>query len=148
MEVLDVGHKPNKAVATDADVHAFLATLDNEQRHRDAHLLVELMQDVTGKPPVLWGTFMVGFGSRRYRYESGREGDTVAVGFAPRKAHSALHLTVPIADYVDLLDRLGEHRVGIEHQVGIFCVFLKHVDEADEQALRAIVDLSYRKATG
>ena len=48
-----------------------------------AATLLELFQRVTGEEPVLWGS-IVGFGHYHYRYASGREGDTAAVGFGPR----------------------------------------------------------------
>jgi hypothetical protein len=65
----------SKTIPTGGDVHAFIAAVADEQRRRDAQLLDELFAKVTGEPPVLWGTAIVGFGSRHYRYESGREGD-------------------------------------------------------------------------
>lgn len=132
---------PNKTTANDGDVGTFLSTIADEGRRRDAHLLVDLMRDVTGQPPVLWGASIIGFGSRHYRYASGREGDTAAVGFSPRKARSVLYLTGELGQYEDLLARLGPHTTGKG------CLYLKRVDEADQRALREIVDLSYRAAT-
>ena len=64
----------NKTIATDGDVGAFLDAVADEQRRRDARLLLDLMREVTGQPAVLWGTSIIGFGSRHYRYRSGREG--------------------------------------------------------------------------
>ena len=69
----------NKTVATDGDVSAFLAAVADERRRRDAHTLTQLMAEVTGEAPVLWGTAIVGFGERHYRYPSGREGSIAAV---------------------------------------------------------------------
>ncbi len=50
-------------VPTDGDVGAFLAAVPDDVRRRDAHTLVELLQRVTGQPPVMWETSIVGFGS-------------------------------------------------------------------------------------
>jgi Domain of unknown function (DU1801) len=130
----------NKTTATDGDPGAFLGTIADEQRRKDAHLLVDLMREVTGQPPVLWGRSIIGFGSRHYRYDSGHEGDTAAVGFAPRKAQSVLYLTGDLGGYEELLARLGPHTTGKG------CLYLKRVDQADQQALRDIVDRSYRAA--
>jgi hypothetical protein len=132
----------NKTVATDGDVGAFLDGVADEQRRRDARLLVDVMREVTGQPAVLWGRAIIGFGSRHYRYASGREGDTVAVGFSPRKAQTVLYLTGALAEYGDLLARLGEHKTGGG------CLYLKRVDRADAAALRDIIARSYRAATG
>lgn len=132
----------NKTTATDGDVGAFVDAVADEQRRRDAQLLLSLMREVTGQPAVMWGTSIVGFGSRHYRYPSGREGDTLAVGFSPRKAQMVLYLTGVLDEYEDLLARLGRH------QTGKGCLYLKRVDQADAAALRDIVARSYRAATG
>lgn len=128
----------NKTTATDGDVDAFITTIADEQRRSDARLLVDLMKEVTGQPPVLWGTAIIGFGSQHYRYPSGREGDTVAVGFSPRKAQTVLYLNGGMDLYEDLLAQLGQHTTGKG------CLYLKRVDQADQLALRAIVDRAYR----
>jgi hypothetical protein len=131
----------NKTIATDGDVDAFVDSVADEQRRTDARLLVDLMRDVTGQAAVLWGTSIIGFGSLHYRYASGREGDTVAVGFSPRKAETVLYLTGGLDEYQDLLLQLGKHKVGKS------CLYVKRVDQADAKALREIIARSYRMAT-
>src|SRR5262249_29613891 len=112
-----------------------------EQRRSDAKLLVELMREVTGQPAVMWGSSIIGFGSRHYRYASGREGDTVAVGFSPRKAQTAVYVTGALEEYDDLLARLGPH------ETAKGCLYLKRVDLADTGALRDIIARSYQAAS-
>lgn len=94
------------------------------------------MGEVTGQPLVMWGTSIIGFGSRHYRYASGREGDTAAVGFSPRKAQTVLYVTGGLELYEGLLSLLGPH------QTGKGCLYLKRVDQAGSQTLRDIVDRS------
>jgi hypothetical protein len=137
-----VADRSNKTTATDGDVGAFLDAIADEQRRGDARLLVDLMREVTGQPPVMWGTSIIGFGARHYRYSSGWEGDTAAVGFSPRKAQTVLYLTGGMDEYEDLLARLGQH------QTGKGCLYLKRVNQTNTQALRDIVARSYRTATG
>lgn len=132
----------NKTTATDGDVGAFLDSVVDEQRRSDGRLLLGLMKETTGEPAVMWGPSIVGFGTRHYRYPSGREGDTAAVGFSPRKAYTVLYLTGGMEDYEDLLAGLGPHRTGKG------CLYLKRVDHADAAALRDIVARSYRTAIG
>jgi hypothetical protein len=119
------------------DVPSFLDAIPDERRRAEARRLADLMAEVTGESPVLWGTSIVGFGSRHYKYESGREGDTMAVGFAPRKAQSVLYLTGQMDDYADLLARLGPHTTGKG------CLYLKRLDQADAAVLREIIARSY-----
>lgn len=75
----------------------------DERRRADAEALVELLSAATGLAPALWGSSISGFGSCHHRYESGREGDTVAVGLAARKDALVLYLTGEPTDYADLL---------------------------------------------
>jgi hypothetical protein len=130
----------NKTKATDADVQTFLRTVTDEQRRRDAGLLIDLMSEVTGLPAVLWGTSIIGFGSRHYRYESGREGDMPVASFAPRAGQTVLYLSGGLDRYEDLLPRLGPCRTGKG------CLYLKRVDATDTDVLRAIVARSYEWA--
>ncbi|MBK9724055.1 MAG: DUF1801 domain-containing protein [Candidatus Lutibacillus vidarii] len=97
---------------TTVPVADFLARVPNPVRRSDAEVLVGLMQEITGQPPVMWGPSIIGFGHLRYRYESGREGSTPGVAFSPRSNQLVLYvLTQPAADDV-LLDRLGKHTTG------------------------------------
>lgn len=124
-----------------SDVDAFLDGIADERRRADARLLAGLMAEVTGETAVLWGSSIVGFGSRHYKYESGREGDTVAVGFAPRRGQSVLYLTGSLEhDYADLLAALGPHTTGKS------CLYLKRADRVDAGVLREIIARSYRAA--
>ncbi|RLK59416.1 DUF1801 domain-containing protein [Actinokineospora cianjurensis] len=125
---------------TASDIPEFLAAVPDARRRADAELLVALMSEVTGQPAVLWGSSIIGFGSRHYRYDTGREGDTVAVGFSPRKAQTVLYLTGSLEDYADLLAGLGKHTTGKS------CLYLRRVDEVDSAVLRAVVTRSYQAA--
>jgi len=59
---------------TNASVQRFLAGVPGERRREDALRLCAMTQDITGEPPVMWGTSIIGFGTYRYRYASGHEG--------------------------------------------------------------------------
>ena len=128
----------NLTIAGDGDVGAFVDGVADERRRADARQLVALMEAVTGQPAVMWGRAIVGFGSRHYRYESGREGDMPAVSFSPRKAQTVLYLSGGLELYQDLLDRLGPHSTGKS------CLYLKRVGDADDAVLREIVGRSFR----
>ncbi|MFF5228478.1 DUF1801 domain-containing protein [Dactylosporangium sp. NPDC000521] len=128
----------NQTVAGDGDVGEFVEGVADERRRGEARQLVALMAEVTGAPAVLWGRAIIGFGSRHYRYESGREGDIAAVSFSPRKAQTVLYLTGGVDAYQDLLDRLGPHTTGKG------CLYIKRVDAVDDAVLREIVGRSFR----
>jgi Domain of unknown function (DU1801) len=119
-------------------VAEFLASLP-DQRRADAERLCALLREVTGEPPVLWGTSIVGFGSYHYRYASGHEGDSALVGFSPRRQQLVLYLAAEFeARYPDTVARLGPHRTGKG------CLYLKRLDDVDQDALRELIDRSVR----
>jgi hypothetical protein len=127
-------------VPTGGDVTAFVDSIADETRRGEARLLIEVMRDVTGQPPVLWGTSIVGFGQQHLKYASGRELDYFRIGFAPRKAQSVLYLGGGVDHYQDILPRLGKYSTGKG------CLYLKKVADADPAALRELVERSYRWA--
>jgi hypothetical protein len=132
-----------KTVPTSADVDAFLEAVPNEQRRADAHVLLELMRSVTGKPPVMWGPSIVGFGSYHYRYESGRTGDAPLAGFSPRKANLVVYLVGGFEDrYPKLLEQLGPHKSGKS------CLYLKRLADVDLGVLRQLIERSMRVGGG
>ena len=73
------------------DVEAFLAAVANEKHREDCRTVMDIMQKITGEPPVLWGPSIIGFGTYHYVYASGREGDWMIIGLSPRK-QSVTHM--------------------------------------------------------
>ena len=124
-----------------AEVRDFIAKVEPERRRRDAETLLELFSRVTEAEPKLWGT-IVGFGSYHYKYESGREGDTAAVSFAPRKAASTVYLVDGVGAHTEELARLGPHTTGVG------CLYLKDVSAVDLDVLAEIVGSSYGTLSG
>ena len=81
----------NKTTPNDQDVEQFLNSVDDERKRKDSFMILELMKQVTGLEPRMWGSSIVGFGSYHYKYESGREGDMILAGFSPRKQNLTLY---------------------------------------------------------
>jgi len=136
-----VKHSDVTTVPTDADVHAFVAAVENDVRRRDAETLLALMQRVTGQPPVMWGSSIVGFSTYHYVYASGREGDAAAVGFSPRKTSTTLYFADGFDEYADELARLGPHSLGRP------CLYLKDLTKVDLGVLEEMVRRSYAITT-
>ncbi|WP_375597413.1 DUF1801 domain-containing protein [Devosia sp. Naph2] len=125
------------------DVAEFLAQVESDQKRADSHVLVELMSEVTGEPPVLWGT-MVGFGQYHYRYPTGHEGDAFLVGFAPRKAAFSIYLMGTYFPEENerraaLLAKLGKHRMGKA------CLYVNKLSDIDLDVLRKLAEISVTK---
>ena len=129
-----------KTRAGTGDVDEFLAQLDDPAKREDSYRLIDMLREVSGEEPVLWGT-MVGFGKYHYKYASGHEGDAALIGFAPRKAEFSIYLMgtyapEEIARRDALLARLGKHRMGKA------CLYVKRLDDIDLDVLRQLVEIS------
>ncbi|MDE0367100.1 MAG: DUF1801 domain-containing protein [Gammaproteobacteria bacterium] len=117
----------------DGDVDAYLDSVENPRRREDARRVLNLMREVTGERPKMWGSSIVGFGSYHYTYASGREGDWPVVGFAPRKQNLVLYIMPGFARYESLLARLGKHRTGKS------CLYVNKLDDIDPEVLEELV---------
>lgn len=123
----------NKTTATETDVEAHLASIENEALRADCQALATLMVEWTHEKPTMWGPSIVGFGSYHYQYESGREGDACATGFAARKNEMAIYLVAAGADQHALLDQLGRHRMGKS------CLYVRRLSDVDIRVLEKLV---------
>jgi len=133
-----------KTQKTDASVEGFLNAVENERRRADSFALLELMREVTGEEPAMWGTSIVGFGTYRYQYASGREGEWMQVGFSPRKRNLTLYIMPGFDGYRSLLEKLGKYRTGKS------CLYINKLDDVDLPTLRELIRQSvvYVKETG
>ncbi len=123
----------NKTQPTEASVLEFLEQVEPEKKRDDALEILRLMQDVSGYVPTLWGSSIVGFGRYHYRYESGREGDFLRIGFSPRKRNFALYIMDGISNYDDLLSKLGKYKNGKS------CLYINRLADVDKEILRELM---------
>src|SRR5262245_33339400 len=115
----------NKTQPTDASVEAYIAARGNEQQRADSRELIALHEKVTGQPPKMWGPSIVGFGSYRYTYESGRSGEAPLAGFAIRGRELVVYLSCEEDAQKPLLARLGPHKMGKA------CLYFKRLADLD-----------------
>ena len=123
----------NKTQATDQSVDAYLGTVTPERRRADAQRLDHIFREVTGWAPRMWGPSIIGYGRYHYRYDSGREGDFLATGFAPRKANLVIYIMPGYADFDAILARLGKHKLGKS------CLYINKLADVDENVLRELI---------
>lgn len=131
--------KEPKTVPTETDPKDFVATVADEQKRADAQWVMQMMEEVTGAPPVMWGPSIIGFGTYHYVYESGREGDWMLTGFSPRKAALSIYLMSGVAREEELLARLGKYKTGKS------CLYVKRLSDVDTDVLRELVAVSVAK---
>jgi Domain of unknown function (DU1801) len=128
---------------TGGDVEAFIGGIPNAGRRADASILCDLLGEITGAPPVLWGPTIVGFGSYRYRYPSGREGEAPLASFSPRRGRLVVYLIGGYAErHARLIERLGPH------ETGRGCLYLRRLADIDLDVLGQLVRRSMKVHRG
>lgn len=119
------------------EISNFFASIADPVRKIDCEKLVEIIEDVTGEQPVLWGR-IIGFGARHYTYDSGHEGDTMIIGIAPRKRATTLYGVIHYDYGRELLERLGPH------DTGKGCLYIKRLDDINLDVLKEMLLNAYQ----
>jgi len=132
----------NKTRPTGAAVTDFINAVESDQRRADCFEVAALMEKITGSPPAMWGTSIVGFGEYHYKYESGREGDHLRSGFSPRKAALTLYIMAGFSGYDSLMAKLGKYKTGKS------CLYVKKLDDIDRDVLAELITQSVTYMNG
>lgn len=90
----------------------------------------------------MWGPSIIGFGQYHYKYASGREGDSPAVAFSPRKASLVLYGLSDPPQAAPLLAALGKYRAGAS------CIYINKLADVDLAVLRRLLVLGHRHTAG
>ena len=128
-----------KTQPSSASVDEFLAGVANEQRARDSRIVLDMMKDITGYEPTLWGDSIVGFGRYEYHYNSGRSGAWPRTGFSPRKQALTVYCMPGFEHLGRLLKKLGRHTSSVS------CLYLPALDDVDLDVLRSIIRQSFEE---
>lgn len=123
----------NKTKPTDASVDDYIASRANAQQHADCRELMALFKRITRQAPRMWGPSMVGYGSFRYTYESGRTGEAPLAAFAIRGRELVVYVQAEGQKQRSLLSRLGKHTMGKS------CLYFRQLADLDESVLEKIV---------
>ena len=123
----------NKTKLTEIDPAEFIASVEHPTRRADSEVLLELMCEASGCAPKMWGPSIIGFGRYEYRYESGREGESMLTGFAPRKSNLSIYILPGYDDISEQLARLGKHKIGKS------CLYINTLTDVDLEVLSEIV---------
>lgn len=123
-----------KTKANAASVSDFIQALTHEQRRKDSWVILEMMKQITGEEPVMWGATIIGFGAKRYKSPAtGREVDWLRMGFSPRKASLSLYLSLNIKAHAATLEKLGKHKTGVG------CLYINKLDDVDLNVLKELM---------
>ena len=126
----------NKTRPTGASVDGYIAARGTEQQRADCRELIALLRKATRQPPRMWGPSIVGFGSYRYTYESGRTGESPLAGFAIRGRELVIYLVPNRDEQKALLSRLGPHKMGKS------CLYFRRLADLDRPVLEQLIAVS------
>lgn len=123
----------NKTQPTNASVEAYIAARANEQQRQDCQALMAMFEKITRQPPKMWGPSIVGHGSYRYTYESGRTGESPLAAFAIRGRELVVYLACEDEAQKSLLPKLGKHKMTRS------CLYFKQLADLDTAILEELV---------
>ena len=125
-----------KTKVNDASVEAFLRAVEDEKKRQDSFRILDLMKEITGEEPRMWGSSIVGFGSYHYKYASGQEGDWPVTGFSPRKQSLTIYIMNGFEHYPGEMEQLGKYKTGKS------CLYNKKLEENDTDNLARLIKKS------
>jgi hypothetical protein len=122
-----------KTKPTGASVEDYIASRANEEQLADCKALMSICQRITRQQPRMWGPSIVGYGSYRYTYESGRTGEMCLSGFAIRGRELVVYILPEGREQEALLSRLGKHKMTRS------CLYFKRLADLDKTILEQLV---------
>jgi len=125
-----------KTKKTEASVEDFLNKIKDQDVRQDCFEIAKIMKLATRSDGKMWGSSIVGFGSRHLKYASGRELDWMVIGFSPRKANITLYLPGGVENQAALLKQLGKYTTGKG------CLYIKKLKDVDTKVLKQLVNES------
>ncbi|HZR25353.1 MAG TPA: hypothetical protein VFA59_17285 [Vicinamibacterales bacterium] len=128
-----------KTKATNASVTTFLNSIKDAQARRDSRVVVGMMSAATKAKPKMWGSAIVGFGSRPLTYADGRVVEWPMICFSPRKQNLVLYLG-SFPEREALLTALGKHSCGKG------CLYVKRLSDVHVPTLRKLVNAHVKHA--
>lgn len=127
-----------KTKATSLSVIDFIDGIPDEQKRKDSHVILKLMEKATKEKPQMWGSSLIGFGKLIYKSPtSGREVEWFKIGFSPRKSNFSLHL-INLQQHADALKKLGKHKTGLG------CLYINKLDDVDIKVLEKMITASMK----
>ena len=122
-----------KTQRTRASVSAFLSSVDDPARRKDARALAALFRKATGNAPAMWGPAIVGYGEMPYVGSNGRGGVWPPVAFSPRKAALTIYLMGGLKAHAALVKQLGDYKIGGG------CLYIRRLADVDTAVLTRLI---------
>ncbi len=134
-KLVEIKTKPTESSVTD-----FIDNIADEQKRKDSHVILKMMEKATKEKPKMWGSSMIGFGDKRYKSPAtGREVDWFKIGFSPRKANLSVHLILDMKQHADAFKKLGKHKLGAG------CLYINKLEDVDKKVLEKLITAAAKK---
>ncbi len=127
-----------KTIVNDLNVKDFIRSVEDEGKREDSLKIIDIMQEITGCEPKMWGKSIIGFGTYSYVYASGRKGDWPISAFSPRKSNLTLYIMEGFSRKDELLADLGPHKLGKS------CLYIRRLSLVNESVLKELVSESVK----
>jgi len=128
-----------KTRPTNQSVASFIKKIPDPQTREDCFAIAQLMKEATRSEPRMWGTAIVGFGTRRIQYAGGGESDWPLIAFSPRKQNLTLYVMTRSDGHAELLKTLGKHKVSGG------CLHIKRLSDIDLPTLKKLIRESVKQ---
>ena len=131
-----------KTKENSASVEEFINSIKDEQKNKDAFVLLNIFKECTKEKPKMWGSSIIGFGKYHYKSErSTQQGDWMLTGFSPRKQALTLYIITGVNNYKELLKNLGKYKLSSGS-----CMYINKLDDVDINILKKLIKESYMQA--
>lgn len=127
-----------KTKANNASVEDYINGIEDLRRKSDCLQVVEIMQDILGDPPIMWGKSIVGFGWYEMTYSNGKKAEWMISGFSSRKQALTIYIMAGFSRYAELLNKLGKHKTGKS------CLYIKTLDDVNLEVLKELITASVK----
>ena len=124
-----------KTKPTKKSVTEFINSVEDPDKRSECKELLNIFKSATGKKPILWSNFTIGFGTYKYASErSSQKGEWMMTGFSPRKQNLTIYIMAGFENYKDLLQDLGKFKLS-----GGSCIYINHLNDIDRKILTKLI---------
>lgn len=115
------------------ELETTFANIASDSRRKEARALDQLFRAATGWSPKIWSGKILGYGQYHYRYKSGREGDSLATGFAAQSAKFSIYIMGGYSEFPEIAGRLGKFKRGKA------CWYVNKLADIDQAVLTELI---------
>ncbi len=138
-----------KTKVNKASVAKFLNLIKDPEKRKDCLVISKMMEKATRSKPEMWGESIVGFGRRTYTYSSGKTGEWMVIGFAPRKGNISLYgLKVFQMTHGGLKEKKNDNdfllKLG-KYKEGGGCLYINRLSDINTKELEKIIKLAVKR---